>query len=343
MQEQGIFSITKRPLQIKAMKNSLCDILLIPSGTQHDDLYPWYIVNCVLNASLTITAIILNSVTIQAIFKTSSLPTPLKALLLSLAFSDLGVGLVVQPFYFGLLVKWLQGDNATRAVCDAFIFVVYLFSAASFFSVIALSVDRFLAIHLHLRYQEIVTYKRVVPVVISNWVFSAFISLVNWRFSTNITLFLPFLGEFVSQSQRYFISRFISSCVGTEFKFKPSKYSKKQNGEEMANFARLQGSAVGTFYVYLLALLCYLPQFCSFAVVANSELSTGIKVFAISSGTLMLMNSSLNPVIYCWKMRHIRSAVMDLLRNVFSHKNYWGRTNANSCVRRRGEFFGQDE
>ena len=57
-----------------------------------------------------------------------------------------------------------------------------------------------------------------------------------------------------------------------------------QNDEEMVHIARLRGSAVGTFYVYLLALLCNLPQFCSFAVVANSELSTGIKVFDISSG-----------------------------------------------------------
>ena len=40
------------------------------------------------------------------------------------------------------------------------------------------SVDRSLAVHLHLRYQELVTHKRVVAAVISVWVFSAFISLI---------------------------------------------------------------------------------------------------------------------------------------------------------------------
>ena len=60
-----------------------------------------------------------------------------------------------------------------------------------------------------------------------------------------------------------------------------------QNDEEMVHIARLRGSAVGTFYVYLLALLCNLPIFYSFAVVANSELSTGINVFYISSGNLI--------------------------------------------------------
>ena len=98
------------------MKSPLCNELLISSSAQYKDLYSWYIVNCVLNGFLSITAIILNSITIHAIQKTSSLPKPLKTLLLSLAVSDIGVGLVVQPFYFGLLVKWLKRDNSIDAV-----------------------------------------------------------------------------------------------------------------------------------------------------------------------------------------------------------------------------------
>ena len=301
------------------MKSPLCDESLIPSGAQYKNLYSWYIVNCVLNAFLTITAIILNSVTIHAIQKSSSLPKPLKTLLLSLAVSDLGVGLVVQPFYFGLLVKWVQRDSSTDAVCNAFVFVTYLFSAASFFGVIALSVDRFLAIHLHLRYQELVTHKRLIAAVISNWVFSAFVSLFNLLVSTNITyvVFAIIGGICLAVSAvLYFKIYFIVRRHTVQIQTLQIRQV-TQNDEEMAHVARQRGSAVGVFHVYLLALLCNLPQFCSFAVVANSEVSTSIKVFDISTGTLMLMNSTLNPVIYCWKMRHIRSAVIDILRNIF--------------------------
>ena len=66
----------------------------------------------------------------------------------------------------------------------SFLIVLALFSLASFFGVVALSLDRFLAIHLHLRYQELVTRKRVVGVVILIWVLSVFLSL--------IVLWLPF-------------------------------------------------------------------------------------------------------------------------------------------------------
>ena len=54
-------------------------------------LYSSLIVNCVFNAFSAYTAIMSNILTIHAIRKTSSLPKPLKTLLLSLAVSDLGV------------------------------------------------------------------------------------------------------------------------------------------------------------------------------------------------------------------------------------------------------------
>ena len=62
------------------------------------------VVNCVFNAFLCLTTIVLNIITIQALRKTSSLPKTLKTLLLSLAASDLGVGLLVQPLYVAILV-----------------------------------------------------------------------------------------------------------------------------------------------------------------------------------------------------------------------------------------------
>ena len=71
-----------------------------------------YIANSVLNAFLSCTAVMLNSVTIHAIRKTSSLPKPLKPLLLSLAVSDLGVGLIVQPLYIACLIMELQQNKA---------------------------------------------------------------------------------------------------------------------------------------------------------------------------------------------------------------------------------------
>ena len=258
-----------------------------------------------------------NSVTIQAIRKTSSLPNTLKTLLLSLAVSDLGVGLLVQPFFIGLLVKWLQRDNSTDATCTTFDLMMGLFSGASFVGVVALSVDRFLVIHLHLRYQELVTHKRVVVLVIAIWISSALLSVVN--------LLVPMNVAYLAFAITGILCLVTSGLLFFKIYLTVRRHRKQihalQAHSQIANAARLRKSALGMFYIYLVFLKCYLPNFCSFAVMAISELSTGVKVFVISSITVMLLNSSLNPVVYCWKMRHIRRAILDTLRTVFPSRS----------------------
>ena len=76
------------------------------------------------------------------------------------------------------LVKWSRQDNPGCNSYKAYYIASFSFSLASFLGVVALSVDRFLAIHLHLRYQELVTHKRVVTVVILIRAFSVFRSLL---------------------------------------------------------------------------------------------------------------------------------------------------------------------
>ena len=111
-----------------------------------------------------------------AMQKTASLPKNLKNLSFSIAISDVGFGLLAQPVYSSPLVKWLQLNHPSCNNYGVFYISANLFFASSFLSVVAVSVDRFLAVHLHLRYQELVTHRRIVIVVISIWVLNTFVS-----------------------------------------------------------------------------------------------------------------------------------------------------------------------
>ena len=150
------------------------------------EFYSTKIAWCVFNAFFSYTAIALNSVTIYPMTKASSLPKPLKTLLLSLAVSDLGVGLIVKPLYIVVLVMELQPNfenNPTyKTTFKAFLASVNLLYYALFFGVMALTVDRFLAIRLHLRYQELVNHKRVVSVMIIVWIIKAILLLIGVLF-----------------------------------------------------------------------------------------------------------------------------------------------------------------
>ena len=67
-----------------------------------------YLMLCVLNAYLSYSATMLNILAIYGIKKTSSLSKNLKILLLSLAVSDLGVGLLAQPMLVAEIIDSTQ-------------------------------------------------------------------------------------------------------------------------------------------------------------------------------------------------------------------------------------------
>ena len=301
------------------MEKSFCESLLdyFPRISEVEDFLSTSIANCVFNSFLCYTAIMLNIVTINAIRKTPSLPKTLKTLLLSLAVSDVGVGLLVQPFYISLLVKWSQENNPGCDTFKAFCFIAYLFVSASFYGVVAVSVDRFLAIHLHLRYQELVTHKRVVAVVISIWVLGGFVFFLMFWVPNDIFLLIFLIIELVSLVLTTIVYIRIYLVVRQhKNQIQVLQVQQVAQANEVAIFSSLAKSAVGVFYAYLVFLVCYLPYVIVLAAIGINGPTIEFKRFHLFSITLVFLNSSLNPVIYCWKMRHVRHVVMNILRNM---------------------------
>ena len=106
-----------------------------------------------------------------------------------------------------------------------------------------------------------------------------------------------------------------------------------QNNEgDMTNAARQRKAAVGTFYVYLVFLICYLPSTCHWIIYISSGPNTMLFQFGLYTNILMLLNSSLNPLIYSWKMRHVWHAIMEILRNILPNLHQWG----NKLVKKLG-------
>ena len=290
---------------------------------QPDDFNSSRIANCVFNAFLSCTAIMLNIITVLALRKTSSLPKPLRTLLFSLAVSDLGVGLLVQPLYIAFLVIIKEQNTETqifKITYDAHNFAGSCLSYASFFGVVALSADRFLAIHLHLRYQELVTHKRVVAVVISIWMLSAILAMIEWWNPSNVRNIIVGIIEgicYLTTALFYFKIYLAVRHHSDQIQALQVQPEAQNEDAGASNFARLIKSAVGTFYVYLVFLACYLPNLCVGVISLTTVPSTVTRHLQFYTFTLVALNSSLNPLIYCWKIRHIRHTVMEILRNIF--------------------------
>ena len=289
------------------------------------------LVACIVGSILAFTAVVLNVLVILALRNIPSLPRKtLKTLLLSMSVSDLGVGLVAQPLNIYVLVSnikfffksYIDLDHYD-AIFNAHRVVGNVLTYASFFSIVALSADRFLVIRLQLRYQDAVTHKRAIAGVISFWLLSAVLPLIR------------FLGWFPENKIFIFFVtiQFICLIISGLFYFKiflalRQHAAQVQNvpvecGEriEAVNAARERKAAFGVFYVYLTFVACYLPQI-SFNIAAKiidierPNLEYKVNLHATN---LLVLNSSLSPLIYCWKMRRIRQAMIDILRKPFQN------------------------
>ena len=303
------------------MAKNECE-LFFGTSTDVEDFRPVLVANCVFNGFLCYTTIILNIVTIHAIRKTTLLPKPLRTLLLSLAASDVGVGLLVQPFYISTLVSRL---NKKRIDCISYkklLAAINFFCISSLFNVVTISVDRFLAVHLHLRYQELVTHKRVIAAVISIWLFSTIISSsvfydslliisqVVWFVNITVCLILVVI---VYWRIYIVLKRHKNQIRGLQIQ---EVQQGVQNGD-LSNFLKLQKSALGTFYVCVVFMICYLPSYIlSFLLLARLLSPISLYEALLYVTTLFFLNSSLNPVIYCWKMGPIRRTLMDIMRGI---------------------------
>ena len=295
------------------------------------ELYYHTLVACIVGSILAFTAVVLNVLVILALRNIPSLPRKtLKTLLLSMSVSDLGVGLVAQPLNIYLLVsniKFLSQSyidlDHYDAIFNAYRVVANVLTYASFFSIVALSADRFLVIRLQLRYQDAVTHKRAIAGVISFWLLSAVLPLIRLR-------------EWLPEDIFFILTvtiQFISLITAGLFYFKIFLALRQhaaqvqdvpvESGEtnEAVNATRERKAALGIFYVYLALMACYLPIICfniAENVIGPVRTSLGYKVNLYVT-ILLALNSSLSPLIYCWKMRRIRQAMIDVLCRPFQN------------------------
>ena len=162
---------------------------------------------------------------------------------------------------------------------------------------------------------------------------SAFVSLITlWGLPGtrdligSVVAAFGFIVTFVVYTRIYFTVRQHKKQIHS------TQVQEVAHSDEIKNFIVLIKSTVSLFYVYLLLLICYLPFFICSAVIRILGSSIASKHFFLYALTLIFLNSSLNPVIYCWKMRHVRHAIMDILRKMSRKSNRPLRINYNRSL-----------
>ncbi|CAH3186949.1 unnamed protein product [Porites lobata] len=175
---------------------NLCNEVLKKFYGKPEDVYPLYLVMSVLNGVLSFTSVLGNISIIFALKKTSSIPLSTRILLQCLALTDLATGFLGHPLYIAVMSEIRQEYSCENihVILFSFFMIEGLLLSASFTTVTLMGVDRFLAIFLHLRYNELVTPKRMVTVVLASWIFGLATTIISvfWYFKAGETLLLIF-------------------------------------------------------------------------------------------------------------------------------------------------------
>ena len=155
-------------LMAQMENNSFYCSFSIDSPSRRVQMLPTNVAVLVLNCVFCLTATVQNFPVILAIIRTPSLHTPSNVFLCSLAATDLTVGLVVHPIFVAFKARLLHGEFACTLLLVKEGLVIYT-GILSMLSLLAISLERLIALSVHLRYREFVTIPRVLTVAVTTW------------------------------------------------------------------------------------------------------------------------------------------------------------------------------
>ena len=259
--------------------------------------------NCILNAPLMLLSIIGNALLLVAIMRTPSIRSPSVIFLCSLAVSDLLVGLVVQPAYIAEQIV-----RTVSALQEAVTAMGFAGCGVSLWTMTAITVDRFLALHYHLQYPNLMTTSRAIYTIITIWCiitlfsFSILWSLSIYYFFATFCITICLLVCLVCFIKIYRIARRHQLQIHVQ-----QQVVENSTDTHKQQIRQSTKSAKNIFIYFLTMILCYSPF--SIVVIISGFTSLDLQVIRTFPVTIAFMNSSINPFLYCWRMTELRTAV----------------------------------
>ena len=273
------------------------------------------IVISALNIPQSISAFLGNALIIAALRKVSPLHSASRLLLGCLAATDLGVGLITQPIRIAL---FLSPEHSKLCYYLRILFdtIGVMLCAVSLLTTTAISVDRLLALMLGLRYRQVVTLRRASVFGVTIWLFITAVILVaffDFHIAINIAYVILLLCIGTST---FCYTKIYLTLRHHQTQVHGQAHRRQLDGQGIPmNIARYKKTVSRALWIQMTLLACYLPygSLTAFIVISGIDKPVLNLLWSVTI-SLLLLNSTLNPFIYCWKIREVRQTVKDTIR-----------------------------
>ena len=259
-------------------------------GTPNVPLDIHDIITVIINCIAGPLTFLLNVLVIMAVKRRPRLQSKANILLACLAVTDALTGLLVQPAFILYKISHFLGKPKNL------VYFSFILPLSSILHLILVTCERLIAIKFTMHYPYLVTTRNIKKAVIPCWVVPLICALLTRTRKTIVGLVVISCLVFIAIS--YVILYF--ETLRHQKKIKTEQLPQ----EQVERFVKENKALKTTVYVLGAVVLCYVPV----AIL----LLTNIPVPTPWTRTCAMLNSLLNPLIYCWRQNEMRQFVFRL-------------------------------
>ena len=273
---------------------------------------------------LMIFTILANSAYIITLWKKTALHTPSNMLLGALAMSDVLVAGVGEPLWMVSIYNNTNSQSWQSESQTAMFGTIYFFVLLSFFNIVSVSIDRYVAVFHPLWYHSKATCKTHLMVAIAVYAVSiiayfplGIIAMTNLRIVSYIYIALMGLSLTITT----YCNLKIFSIIRTH-RQQVTASNNGSNHETSGHFgvrqAQEKKKAVIIAIITILFFTCYTPV-TVYTTIMDFEKATPTSSDILGSywtNIFMFLNSMLNPIVYYVRLQSVRNAFKQLCNRI---------------------------
>ncbi|XP_031573998.1 melanocortin receptor 5-like [Actinia tenebrosa] len=264
-----------------------------------------------LNIMFSVFGTFGNIIIIVVVYKTPKLRRISNFLLLSLAVADLFVTMIAQPLQVTTVAAKTFGHFCVPSVDYAYDVVANFSCSCSLFHLAAISVDRALVVSNPHRYHSTMGKYGLKIMLCCCW--GSATLFVSLRVPFPETLILSVLVIFVS----YFIIIVSYSIILYQITRERVRGEMPGDSRAASRDARMERRVAGTIAIVILVFsICWFPLVGIYVSMKNGLVRNLDGVLYMWIRTLLLFNSSMNFLIYSFRIDHFRSAYKKSFRQL---------------------------
>ena len=273
----------------------------------------------IINSVTSPSTVLLNVLVILAVKRRPRLQTKTNILLACLAATDTFTGLVVQPSFILWKTLQLLGMVYRDTVGLFHSSLLRSMAICSSLHLMLVTCERLIAIRFTMHYPYIVISRNIKVAVGAFWIFS-FLFVVFMLIDTNdaVRSILNVLAALTVISCVLFITSAYVILYRETLRHRKMIKTQQLPQEEAQRFAKENRALKTTVLVVGSVVLCFIPI--AFTVLLYMILKFDVYMGVITkvclpcswANTFVMLNSFVNPLIYCWRQKEMRQFVFRL-------------------------------